>query len=229
MAAMGELPMPGGGSLSMAWAPMCGQKWPRVAVNFIGMWIVMMMAMMLPSLAPVLWRYHEAIGKAGAMRAGGLTALAGMGYFFVWAVVGVIVFAVGAALFALVVSMPALARTMPGGASVAVMLAGIAQFSRWKLRYLSCSRALISPGGVKHGMREAWSCGMRLGTHCMFCCSGLTLVLLVNGVMNLVVMVFVTLSISVERMARWPDRVARAVGGLVLIDGVVMGLRVLFA
>ncbi|WP_318270997.1 DUF2182 domain-containing protein [Paraburkholderia hospita] len=95
MSSMSELPMQGGWSLSMTWAPMCGQKWPRVAATFVGMWIVMMVAMMLPSLAPVLWRYHEAIGKTGVMRARWMTALAGVGYFFVWAVLGVIVFVLG--------------------------------------------------------------------------------------------------------------------------------------
>jgi predicted metal-binding membrane protein len=52
-----------GGSLSpmggsaMAWMPMCGQTWAAAAASFLGMWVVMTVAMMLPSLTPMLWRY----------------------------------------------------------------------------------------------------------------------------------------------------------------------------
>jgi predicted metal-binding membrane protein len=48
------------------------------------MWVVMMVAMMLPSLVPMLWRYRQAVGRTGDTPLGRLTALVGMGYFFVW-------------------------------------------------------------------------------------------------------------------------------------------------
>ena len=76
MSAMGEMPMPGGWTMSMAWMRMPGQTWPGAAASFLGMWVVMMVAMMLPSLVPTLWRYRQAgLGR--------LTALVGVGYFFV--------------------------------------------------------------------------------------------------------------------------------------------------
>jgi predicted metal-binding membrane protein len=37
----------------------------RAAASFLGMWVVMMVAMMLPSLVPMLWRYRQAVGRAG--------------------------------------------------------------------------------------------------------------------------------------------------------------------
>jgi predicted metal-binding membrane protein len=49
MSAMGEMPMPGGWTVSMAWMRMPGQTWPGAAASFLGMWVVMMVAMMLPS------------------------------------------------------------------------------------------------------------------------------------------------------------------------------------
>jgi len=61
MSAMGGIPMPGGWTMSMAWTRMCGQTWPGVAASFLGMWVVMMVAMMLPSLVPMLWRYRQAV------------------------------------------------------------------------------------------------------------------------------------------------------------------------
>jgi predicted metal-binding membrane protein len=54
MSEMGEMPMPGGWTMSMAWMRMSGQTWPVAAASFFGMWSVMMVAMMLPSLVPML-------------------------------------------------------------------------------------------------------------------------------------------------------------------------------
>src|SRR3954465_15641654 len=101
MSAMGGMPMPGGWTMSMAWMRMPGQTWPGAAAAFLGMWIVMMVAMMLPSLVPMLWRYRQAVGGPGATRLGALTALVGLGYFCVWAVFGMAVFPMGVALAAL--------------------------------------------------------------------------------------------------------------------------------
>ena len=56
MSAMGGMPMPGGWTMSMAWMRMPGQTWSGAAVSFLGMEVVMMIAMMLPSLVPMLWR-----------------------------------------------------------------------------------------------------------------------------------------------------------------------------
>jgi hypothetical protein len=59
---------------------------------------VMMVAMMLPSLVPMLWRYRHAVGRRGETRLGRLTALVGVGYFFVWTAFGMAAFPLGAAL-----------------------------------------------------------------------------------------------------------------------------------
>src|SRR4029434_5949041 len=54
MSSMGGMPMSGGWTMSMAWMRMPGQTWSGAAASFLGMWIVMMVAMMLPSLVPML-------------------------------------------------------------------------------------------------------------------------------------------------------------------------------
>ena len=100
MSAMGGMPMAGGWTMSMAWMRMPGQTWPGAAASFLGMWVVMMVAMMLPSLVPMLGRYRRAVGRAGETRRGLLTVLVGVGYFFVWTVVGMAAFALGITLAA---------------------------------------------------------------------------------------------------------------------------------
>ena len=62
MSAMGGMPMPGGWTMSMAWMRMPGQTSVGAAASFLGMWVVMMVAMMLPSLVPMLGRYRRAVG-----------------------------------------------------------------------------------------------------------------------------------------------------------------------
>src|SRR5207302_11310669 len=74
----------------MSTMPMPGQTWLPAAASFLGMWIVMMVAMMLPSLVPTLWRYRQA-GH------GPMTALVGVGYFAVWTVFGMFAYLLGAA------------------------------------------------------------------------------------------------------------------------------------
>ena len=68
MSAMREMPMPGGWTMSMAWMRMPGQSWFSSAASFLGMWVVMMVAMMLPSLVAMLWRYREAVGRSSLFR-----------------------------------------------------------------------------------------------------------------------------------------------------------------
>src|SRR5688572_10367759 len=140
MSAMGEMRMPGGWTMSMAWMRMPGQTWPGAAASFLGMWVVMMVAMMLPFLAPMLWRYRQAIGSTGEARLARLTALMAVGYFFVWTVFGMAAFPLGVALAAVEMQHPALARAVPIAAGVIVLMAGALQLTAWKARHLAYCR-----------------------------------------------------------------------------------------
>src|SRR5215472_6891926 len=120
MAATG-MPMPGGWTMSMAWMRMPKQTWPGAAARFLAMWIVMMVAMMLPSLAPTLWRYREAFARGSGARVDALTALVAASYFLVWTAFGLAAFPVGVALAAVEMQVPALALYVPMGAGVVVV------------------------------------------------------------------------------------------------------------
>jgi predicted metal-binding membrane protein len=232
MSAMARMPMPGGWTMSMAWMRTPGQTWPGAAASFLGMWEVMMIAMMLPSLAPALWRYRRSIGNTGEMRLARLTALAGAGYFFVWCLFGMAAFEFGVALAGLEMQLPALARAVPIAAGMAVAGAGAFQFTPWKAHLLACCREAPGRGRTLSAdpdpdpgaaTASAWRYGLQLGLHCCCCCAGLTSILLVIGVMDLRAMAVVTAATTVERLAPAAERVARAIGfaavgaGLLLI------------
>ncbi|HXU04300.1 MAG TPA: DUF2182 domain-containing protein [Polyangia bacterium] len=224
--AMGDMPMPGGWTMSMAWMRMPGQTWPGAAATFLGMWIVMMVAMMMPSLVPMLRRYRRAVGAAGASRLGRLTTIVGAGYFFVWTLFGVAAFPVGVALAALEMRQPALSRAVPIAVGVVVLLAGFLQLTAWKARHLACCRATPGDGRtLRADARTAWRHGLRLGLHCSTCCAGLMLILLVIGVMDLRAMLVVAAAITIERVAPAGERVARGTGAVVVVAGLILVAR----
>jgi predicted metal-binding membrane protein len=226
MSAMGGMPMPGGWTMSMAWMRMPGQGWPGAAAAFLGMWAVMMVAMMLPALVPMLWRYREAVGGAGEGRLGRLTALVGLAYFLVWAAVGAAAFPLGVALAEAEMRSPALARAVPALIGLVVLAAGALQLTGWKARRLARCREV--PG---HGRRlaadagTAWRHGLRLGLRCAACCAGPTAVLLALGVMDLRAMALVTAAITAERLAPRGERVARAIGAVGVGAGLLLVAR----
>jgi len=225
MSAMG-MAMPGDWTMSMAWMRMPGQTWPGAASGFLGMWIVMMAAMMLPSLMPMLSRYRSAVRMRSAAPIGRLTALVGAGYFFVWMVLGLAAFPLGVALATLEMDLPALARAVPLAVGTVVLIAGALQFTSWKARYLACCREPPAPVCVlPANARTAWQHGLRLGRHCVYCCGALMTVLLAVGVMDLRAMAVVTVAITVERLAPAGERVARAVGVVVVVIGGLMVVR----
>lgn len=179
MSGMRSMQLPGGWTMSMAWMRMPGQSWPGAAASFLGMWIVMMAAMMLPSLVPMLWRYRRAIATTDNVALNHLTALVGFGYLLVWTILGMAVFPLGVGLAALEMDVPALARAVPSGIAGAVILAGTVQFSSWKQRYLSCCRQ--TPGrdwALPSDTSTALRHGMGLGLHCSLSCANLTAILL---------------------------------------------------
>jgi predicted metal-binding membrane protein len=226
MSAMTGMPMPGGWTMSFAWMPMCGQTWLGTAASFVGMWAVMMVAMMLPSLVPMLRRYRQAIGRAGQTRLGLLTILAAASYFTVWTALGMAVFPLGAGLAATAIEQPALARTVPFAAAAVVLLGGALQFTPWKAHHLVCCRDMptcrrLLPADANAALRY----GLRLGVRCSACCANLAAILIVLGVMDLRVMAIVTAAITAERLLPAGERIARGIGVIVVTAGLLLTAR----
>ena len=215
--------MPGGWTMSMTWMRMPGQTWPDLAASFLGMWFVMTVTMMLPSLVPMLWRYRRSVSRSEHL--GRLTVLAGSAYFLVWTVVGLVTFPVGAALAAVEMQLPALARSVPIAVGVLVVLAGTIQFTTWKARQLACCRANPACRALPPDLGTAWRHGLRLGLRCSACCANLMVIPLVIGVMDLRAMAIATAAISVERLAPAGERAARAIGVVIVALGLSLLAR----
>jgi predicted metal-binding membrane protein len=235
---MGEMPMPGGWTMSMTWMRMPEQTWLGAAASFLGMWVTMMVAMMLPSLTPMLWRYREVVdqavgqasGKSRKLRAVRLTAdrltlIVGLGYFFVWSLIGMAAFPIGVALATMEMRSPMLANVVPIAAGLVVLIAGALQLTAWKTNRLACCRATPRCHLLSANRVTAWRYGLRLGFDCSCCCAGLTAILFVIGVMDLRAMAVVTAAITVERLVPAGERVARIIGVAIVAAGLLVIAR----
>jgi predicted metal-binding membrane protein len=214
--------MPGGWTMSMAWMRIEGQSWLAAIFSFMGMWVVMMAAMMLPALVPALLRYRASIRVPGTVRLNATTALVGAGYFFVWALLGAVAYPIGVIVTNAEMHWPTLARSVPLITGSVLLFAGGLQLTEWKARQLCRCRdeancvSMVSPDA-----RTAWRHGLRLGMHCLLCCLGLMTALLVTGVTNLSAMALITIAITVERLAPSPTLIARAAGVVLIVAGVL--------
>ncbi|HEY6942954.1 DUF2182 domain-containing protein [Dokdonella sp.] len=215
-------PMPGAWMASMAAMGMCGQGASGALFAFVPMWLAMMVAMMSPTLAPVLWRHRSALERTGASaQANRSAAMVALGYFAVWTALGLVVFAFAAVAGEALVQQPAWSRAVPAFAGVVVTFAGALQFSAWKRHRLACWHAAPC-GDDARGASVAWRRGVRLGLHCNAACANLTAVLLALGAMDLRAMAFVTAAITAERLAPRGACVVEGLGVVLVGSGAFM-------
>lgn len=171
------------------------------------MWVVMMAAMMLPSIAPTVSVFATLAGRRRPAAATRLTALFVAGYSLAW-----IAFCVPAGAAQWGLSRAAL-LSAAGGSTSAVLsaailvAAGLFQFSGLKN---ACVTQCRSPFAfLMHEWRDgpagALMVGLRYGANCVGCCWALMAVLFVVGTMNLLWMALFTLLVSAEKIApaRW--------------------------
>ena len=189
---------------------------------FLGLWLVMMSAMMLPSVAPVavLWTRLISGASAGFGRVTRMSMFLG-GYLLVWAAFGAVAFAALAGAGRLLTASPTAAKWL----GVAIFItAGIYQLTPWKdwcLRHCrSPIGALMYYLGFKGRGRDA-RVGLHHGATCAGCCWGLMILLVAVGVMNVAVMAALAVVIFVEKLWRYGKPFAQAVGVVLVAIGVL--------
>lgn len=223
----GGMLMPGNWTMSMMWMVMPGQTWLGAALSFVGMWLAMMIAMMLPSSLPMLLLYRRAAAFQGESHLGAMTFVLGTGYFLVWLLFGVIAYAAGEAVVRTAMASTAVCRAIPVAAGAALIVAGIFQLTPWKS---ACLRHCRDPlGVVAQHLHGGWRGALRLGVHhgafCAACCWALMLIQLVLGVMNLSVMVLVGIVIALEKLISRGELVARVSGTMSILGGLALAAR----
>ena len=223
----GGMMMPGGWTMPMMWMVMPGQSLAGSVFAFLLMWQAMMIAMMLPSSWPTLELYSRVARHTGQRHPMFNTVLAGAGYFTIWGVFGAIPFAAGFEISHAAMVSPQLSRWIPVAAGVSLFLAGIWQLTPLKQSCLKhCREPLLFLGhAYKPGLWGGFRAGLHHGAFCALCCWALMLMQIVLGVMNLAVMAGVAAIIATEKLWKRGPLLARLVGGVSIVAGVVLIAR----
>ncbi len=224
------MPMPGNWKMSMMWMVMQGQTQLTAALEFAGMWLAMMVAMMLPSSLPILLTYRRAAAFRGEKALGLSTSLVAGGYFAVWSAFGLGAYALGMLIAGAAMRSPTVSRLVPVASGAALVVAGIYQLTPLKLACLKhCRDPLLIIAQHLHG---GWSGALGLGFHhgafCAACCWALMLIQLTLGVMNLAVMIAVAALIALEKLLVRGEMVARLTGGLAIGGGIFLAAQAVF-
>ena len=197
---------------------------------FVGVWVVMMAAMMFPSIAPMVImhvRIQEGRRERDESGVAGATALFVAGYLLAWAAAGLVgyaIFEVGKALTGNLFAWDNAGPYLAGGI---VCMAAIYQLTPWKD---VCLRHCRSPFAF---LMQHWHAGrlgsLRMGVvhggWCVGCCWALMAALFALGVMSLGWMAFIAALIAIEKLLPWKSVANRGIAVLLL----VLGLAIAFA
>jgi predicted metal-binding membrane protein len=181
---------------------------------FLGVWTVMMAAMMLPSLAPTVAVYSS---MSSRRRASGPFLFAA-GYVLVWGAVGACaygLFELGRSLLGVDLAWHRAGRWFAAGVLVAAALYELTPLKD------SCLMKCRTPAGF---MRSSWrdgslgalAMGARNGVWCLGCCWALMAVLFALGVMSLTWMVLVAAVVALQKLLPWRRAAAWATAALLL-------------
>jgi predicted metal-binding membrane protein len=186
--------------------------------TFLPIWVVMMAAMMFPSVAPmaIVWIRSVAARPSSRDRAVGIASFLA-GYLCAWA-------AFGAAVYVVLLGAGRLANDAPGtvrwvGAAI-FAVAGVYQLTPLKG---ACLRHCRTPlGSLFHyasyrGPVRDLRVGIHHGLYCVGCCWGLMIVLIAVGAMNIPVMVALAGVILIEKVWRHGTAFSRVVGVSLLV------------
>jgi predicted metal-binding membrane protein len=191
-------------------------------VLFVGTWMVMMAAMMLPAIAPFT------VGMTRIMRAGGAglggTAALTAGYFVVWTGAGLAAYLV---LWGFEVIAAGSGEAAARAGAAVLLVAGIYQFTPLKrvcLRHCRSPALLVMQHGQKavRSRFGAFRAGIGHGGYCLGCCWALMAVLLATGVMSLVWMGVVAAVIAVEKVHRRGGAIGRVLGWVLVAAAVAV-------
>jgi predicted metal-binding membrane protein len=197
---------------------------------FLGVWVVMMAAMMFPSIAPMVimfTRIQEGRRERGAAVPASLTTLFVAGYLVSWAAAGLVgygLYELGRAAFGDTFSWNDAGPYLAGGIIVAAAVYQLTPLKDVCLRYCR-SPLMFLMKHSKPGRLGALRMGIEHGGFCVGCCWMLMAALFALGVMSIGWMAFIAALIALEKLLPWKELANRGIAVLLL----VLGLAVAFA
>ena len=201
-------------------AALCLQVGTTVAVELypavVSMWLLMSVAMMLPTAMPTIDLYVRLSRRMEQARAPRI-ALFTLGYVIAWGGFGMFAAAlqIGLGNF----SEQSLPPLIGGGAIL--ILAGAYQLSALKQKCLDLCRnpLLFFMSRWTETLSGTFGLGIRHGIICIGCCWALMLLMFLGGAMNLIWMALLGLAMLGEKILPGAARFGRAAGGLMIVAG----------
>jgi predicted metal-binding membrane protein len=187
---------------------------------FVGVWVVMMAAMMLPSVSPTVALYSRLTKERAPLR----PLVFASGYLLTWAAAGVTAFGlteVGTRLLGSELSWGEAGRWIAGGT---LLVAAAYEVTPLKDVCLARCRSPLGflVGSWRDGKRGAIEMGVRHGAWCVGCCWALMASLFALGVMSLAWMAFVAALIAAEKTLPWGRALTTATAVILLVLGVLL-------
>ena len=197
---------------------------------YITTWVLMMSAMMFPSIAPMILMYariETGRREQGKSAPAGATAFFVGGYLITWAAAGLVGYAIFELGRSLSIDLFSWDRDGPYLAGGVILLAAVYQLTPLKD---VCLRKCRSPmmfllTSWRSGREGALRMGIEHGAWCVGCCWALMAALFALGVMSIGWMAFIAALIAIEKLLPWKALANRGVAVLL----VALGLAVAFA
>ena len=202
-----------------------GMKMDNSMMRFfplLGMWLVMMSAMMFPTMVPTLKSYEDLMSSADGTRIGWLGLL--VGYFLVWVTFSIVITSVQLGLLSLnFIDMMGKAKSI-WVSSALLIIAGLFQFTRAKE---ICHGVCHSPmsyflGYWRTGLNGGLRMGLGLGAYCVGCCWLFMVLGFAGGVMNFLWMGLATLFMVLEKLPAIGHYVIKPMGVILIVSGVLL-------
>lgn len=190
---------------------------------FVGVWVTMMAAMMLPSATPMLVLFHGMTRRrAGSARRVAPTVAFLVGYLAAWTGYGLAAYGLYRLVTAGGTGFLAWSRDGPYVAGAAIALAGAFELTPLKAVCLHHCRSPLHfvLGRWRDGRLGALRMGAEHGAFCVGCCWGLMVVLFALGVMSILWMAVVAALIFAQKVLPGGDRLTRLLAVAFVAAGV---------
>ena len=220
-----ELPEAVRAGLAVLCAPAAGELWGvSDAATVLAMWLMMVLAMMLPTAAPMLAAYADRAEAAIARGERPVSVLVpAAGYLTVWCGFALVATAAQWGLGALRAFNAAMGPMTLVLASTTLIAAGLYQFTPMKNACLTRCRLPGAFFDARWATRTAsvYRLGFDQGLYCLGCCWALMAVMFAVGVMNVIWTAVLGLAMAIEKSTLNPW-VSRVIGAVLIVWGAAL-------
>jgi predicted metal-binding membrane protein len=201
------------------------QSWRAVELLLLFvMWAIMMVAMMMPSVAPLILMFARANRQKGGGHMVGSAAILLLGYLLIWTGFSVLATLAQWRLHRAALLSPMMVSTSSVLGGLLLGAAGVFQFTPLKRACLVRCRSPLSflMSEWRDGGWGTLVMGLKHGAYCIGCCWMLMALLFVAGVMNLLWVGAISVFVLVEKVAPKGEGLGRIAGAALIVAGMAL-------